>query len=248
MNRFFNVSLAAFVAISTLSCSKEDEPTGPEGAQIRVLFIGNSLTYTNDLPGMVERVAAAAGESIVTQSIANPGYALIDHWNDGVVQGAIQDGAFDYVVLQQGPSSLPLNRDTLRLAAALLAPVIQEAGGIPALFAVWPEIERYSVFPDVNESYYLAAQDVNGVFLPVGNTWVRTFSARPGAPLYGPDGYHPDVAGTYAAAVVIVSVLTGRDPQTLALAVTGLSLDQGLMEAIHAAARSAISANALQRR
>ncbi|MFC4600796.1 hypothetical protein [Cohnella hongkongensis] len=30
----------------------------------RILFIGNSLTYENDLPGMVQRTARSAGASI----------------------------------------------------------------------------------------------------------------------------------------------------------------------------------------
>src|SRR6185295_3078149 len=110
MNRFFNASVAVLVAGGLLSCSK-DEATTPSGDATRVLFIGNSLTYTNDLPSMVEAVASAAGMTFVTQSIALANYALIDHWNDGVAQGTIRNGNFDFVVLQQGPSSLQLSRD-----------------------------------------------------------------------------------------------------------------------------------------
>lgn len=247
MNRFFNALIAIAVAGGLLSCGKDSDGTGPGNidGQIRVLFIGNSLTYTNDLPAMVEAVAAAAGANIVTQSIALSNFALIDHWEQGTADVAISNGNFNFVVLQQGPSSLPLNRDTLRIATALFNTRIRESGAVPALFAVWPEIERFEVFPDVIESYRLAAQDVDGVFLPVGNTWLATLSARPNAPLYGADGYHPGVAGTYAAAVVIVSVLSARDPQTLSLQVPGVNLDAGLMTAIHTAARAAISSTLL---
>lgn len=245
MKRFLNLSVVAIVAVALLSCGKDD-PAGPNTTgTIRVLFVGNSLTYTNDLPAMVGRVAAAIGAHIETESMAYPNYALIDHWNEGFVQERIRTGNFDYVVLQQGPSSLPLNRDTLRLATALFNPVIRASGARPALFAVWPEVERFGVFPDVAESYYLAAQDVGGVYLPVGNTWLYTFDNQPDAPLYGSDGYHPGVAGTYAAAAVMVATFTARDAETLSLDVPGLTIDRSLMSTIHTAAHVAMAGNTL---
>jgi hypothetical protein len=61
-----------------------------------------------------------------------PNYALIDHWVDGQVQKMIAAGRYDVVALQQGPTSLEINRDTLRLAARLFNPVIRSAGGVAA--------------------------------------------------------------------------------------------------------------------
>lgn len=246
MNRFFNATLALFLGASLVSCSKDDT-TAPSDGTIRVLFIGNSLTYVNDLPTIVERVAEAAGKHIETEMLALPDYALIDHWNDGQAQQRIRSGHFDYVVLQQGPSSLPLNRDTLRLATALFAPVIRANGGVPALFAVWPEVERSSVYPVVSESYRLAAEDVDGVFLPVGDTWAATFNARGDAPLYGDDGYHPGFAGSYAAAVVMVSVFANVDPRSLPGEISGVSLTQSLMSTINTAAYSTLASHGLIR-
>ena len=240
MNRFSNLLAGVAVAAGLLSCSK-DETTGPTGNAVRVLFIGNSLTYTNDLPRMVEAVAAAAGASIITESIAYPNYALIDHWNDGLAQETIRTGNFDYVVLQQGPSTLQLSRDTLRLATGLFAPGILQSGAVPALFSVWPEIQRFEFMGVVAESYRLAAEDVGGIYLPVTDTWANTFAARPDAPLYGDDGYHPGVAGTYAAAVVMVSVFSNRDPGTFSFNVPGVSIGLGLMETIHSAAQAALA-------
>ncbi len=241
MNRFFNAVAVSVSALTMVSCGKDDPGAPEDGNAIRVLFIGNSLTYTNDLPHMVQDLAEASGESIVAQSIALPNYALIDHWKEGVAQETIRSGGFDFVVLQQGPSSLAINRDSLRLVTAMFDGVIRQSGARTALFAVWPELERFSVFPVVAESYFLAAQDVGGMYLPVGNTWLYTFNTRQDAPLYGPDGYHPGVAGTYAAAVVMVSMFTSRDPESLSLDVPGLDLDKSLMTIIQTAARSAIA-------
>ena len=88
-----------------------------------MLFIGNSLTYTNDLAGTVAAVGTAAGDTIQVQTLAAPNLALIDHVAGKTnAVDVIKSGQWDYVVLQQGPTSLPLYRDTLILATKWLQP------------------------------------------------------------------------------------------------------------------------------
>ncbi|MFV0573711.1 MAG: hypothetical protein ACK5M1_14990 [Xanthomarina gelatinilytica] len=69
------------------------------------LFVGNSLTYTNNLPKIFENVAANFNETISTKSLCYPNYALEDHWEEGKLQKLINTGTYDYVIVQQGPSS-----------------------------------------------------------------------------------------------------------------------------------------------
>jgi hypothetical protein len=237
------------------SCQHDGASTGPgttTGA-IRVLFIGNSLTYTNELPTLVTALAAASGKTVETEMLAYPNYALIDHWT-AAERAVVKNGHFKYVILQQGPSSLEVNRDSLRLWTALWAPEIRAAGATPALFAVWPEAARMFAFPDVNTSYKLAAQDVNGVFLPVGDTWLEVWSEVPSAELYGPDGYHPAIAGTYAAAVVIVALITHTEAIALAHDFPTIPnweygrVDSDLAATIRAAAQSVLDRNGLTTR
>jgi hypothetical protein len=52
-----------------------------------ILFIGNSLTYVNDLPGTVAWLAGSAHDSFEVQSVAKGGFALIDHVNGRVSPG-----------------------------------------------------------------------------------------------------------------------------------------------------------------
>src|SRR6266850_4072585 len=74
----------------------------------RVLFIGNSLTTANDLPGVVAALfVAAGGDPIECRTVAFPGYSLEDNWNRGDARRAIAEGGWSTVVLQQGPSALP---------------------------------------------------------------------------------------------------------------------------------------------
>src|SRR5580765_480674 len=153
--------------VGLCGCAGDASP-GPGAPQVyRVLFIGNSLTYFNDLPGTVALLASGAGDSIEVESVARPGFALIDHveGKSNAVE-VIRSRRWDYVVLQQGPSSLPLSRDTLVLATGLHDHDIQAAGGRSAELMVWPARDNIASFDQVRASYQEAARAVGGLFLP----------------------------------------------------------------------------------
>src|SRR5262249_27236531 len=78
-----------------------------------------------------------------------------------------------------------------------------------ALYMVWPMTERFSDFTRVRDSYALAARDVEGYFLPAGESWRAAWQEDPAMALYGPDGFHPTLAGSYAAALTIFAALSG---------------------------------------
>jgi hypothetical protein len=126
----------------------------------------------------------------------------------------------DYVVLQQGPTPLPLYRDTLILATKWLQPYIKAAGARSAQLMVWPAATKRASFDDVRRSTQLAAKAVGGVFLPAGEAWRAAWSAGPRIALYGPDGFHPSELGTYLTALVVYEGLTGKDVTTLPARVT----------------------------
>src|SRR6516162_6874709 len=77
-----------------------------KSAPLKVLFIGNSFTARNDLPGLVARLAEARGKSLQHRLISAGGASLRSHWNAGAAK-AIQEGQCDCVVLQE-QSTLPV--------------------------------------------------------------------------------------------------------------------------------------------
>ena len=183
------------------------------GSGPAILFIGNSYTYENDVPGLVQALAAAAGSPVAVETVASPNYALIDHWNGGSsARSEIAKGGWKYVVLQQGPSSVEVNRDTLRLATKLFDADVRKIGGTSALFSAWPTQDRRVDFPRAIESYQIAASDVSGVFLPVAGAWIAAWNSDPTIALYADDGLHASAAGSYLTALVIFAKLTGKSP------------------------------------
>lgn len=183
----------------------------PVGQGARVLFVGNSLTQGNDVPGMVEDLAAAAGLGWQVEAQLIGGAGLQDHWERGLVQPVIRNSNWDAVVLQQGPSSLPESRANLRHWTGEFARLITESGGRPALYMVWPELARFAWYDRVRDSYALAARDVNGWFLPAGESWRAAWREEPSLQLYGGDGFHPNVSGSWAAALTIFGALSGHE-------------------------------------
>ena len=208
----------------------------PIGAGARVLFIGNSLTQGNDLPGMVLDLAEAADLDWEVQAQLVGGAGLENHWVSGARE-RIASGRWDVVVFQQGPSSLEESRVNLRHWTGEFDPLVRSAGGRSALYMVWPDRSRLSWFDRVRDSYALAARDVSGYFLPAGETWRAAWRVTPTLPLYGSDDFHPTVAGSYAAALTIFAALSGKSPAGLPApasldAVTVERLQQAALEAL----------------
>ena len=103
-------------------------PAPPRQLPLRVLFIGNSQTSTNDLPAFVAEIAKESKHGKVTyQTIAPSAVTLGGLWN-GRGNPAYIDGRWDAVVLQQGPSVTPDRRAELCFYATEWADSAREQG------------------------------------------------------------------------------------------------------------------------
>jgi hypothetical protein len=188
-------------------------PRGSEQEPLRVLFVGNSLTATNDLPAVVATLARTLGPApIEYRTIAPGGTSLEDHWNAGQVPAELASGDWDVVVMQQGPSALPESQTNLIEWARRLADLARQHGVRPALLTVWPEDYRSGVMPDVIASYANAAKAAGAELYPAGVAWQAAWRRSPALPLYGADGFHPSTLGTYLTALVVLAGLTDEEP------------------------------------
>ena len=205
--RFAIAGLTGLVLIAA-SCNRSTGPERAPNGSLRVLFIGNSLTYTHQLPAVLEAIAdSAGGRRIHSGAVTFGGVSLEDHWRLGDALEAIDSRQWDIVVLQQGPSSLDANRAQLIHWTGLFAARIRAAGAQPALYQVWPDESRLDFFDRVLDSYRLAAESVNGELLPVGSAWLAAWERDSMLPLYGPDRFHPSPMAVYLAAITIYGEL-----------------------------------------
>lgn len=173
----------------------------------RILFVGNSLTYTNDLPALVRDVAVANNIQIETEVLAYPNYALEDHWHDGNFQMLMREKNFNYVIVQQGPSSQQDGRDMLLDYGGRFKKICDEKGARLVFFMVWPSRANYQTFPGVIKNYRDAALQTESMLCPVGEAWKTYMDATHDFAYYGADGFHPSIEGSNNAAQLIYQTL-----------------------------------------
>jgi hypothetical protein len=198
----------AFEAVSESSV----ETNGPVQ---RVLFIGNSLTAGNDLPQLVQAMAAAGGKRLQVEALTPGGFSLEDHWTKGTARKKLASAKWDIVVLQQGPSSLPESQVNLKEWAKKWADEIRKQGAKPYLYMVWPFQNQDNGFDQVSKSYRAAAEACEATILPAGEAWREALKSDPNAGLYTEDRLHPAPAGSYLAALVIAHGLVDVSPDSV---------------------------------
>ncbi len=181
--------------------------TSLQGQSKRLLFVGNSLTYSNNLPKLVEEVGQEYGVDIQTKMLAFPNYAIEDHWNDGSVQKLIASKQFDFVIIQQGPSSQADGREMLIDYGKKYSELCKENGAKLCYFMVWPSRRYYHTYSGVIENHRDAAKLNEAILLPVGEVWKAYFDTTNNFNYYSADGFHPSQKGSESAAKIIVSHL-----------------------------------------
>jgi hypothetical protein len=207
-----------------------------------VLFVGNSLTYVNDLPAMVQSLARTAGDTALrTAVIAEPDFALEDHYYVGTVQKTLEKSDWEFVVMQQGTSALPASQSHLRAWSTQFAPLVRAAGAEPVMYQVWPIISRRFDATAAVTSYYNAAVAVQGLFAPAGDAFTDALTLDPTIDVYSGDGLHPSRRGTYLAALVILSRLIDVHPESLPPSIPGSSTDSTTVRLLQRAAAMALT-------
>lgn len=220
-------ALLAILVLGGLYLYYDRQPPAPQGPQISILFLGNSFTAANDLPGTFTQLARWGGHSVTTTLIASGGAKLYQYaGNEGTLH-KITDQKWDYVVLQE-QSQVPAieaerNRE-MYPAVRTLSEKIKSAGAAPVLFVTWgrkngcPEIgyaDYASMQAQLIEGYKGIASELGIPMAPVGVAWKKVVEQRPNLMLWDGDGIHPSGAGTYLAACVFYAVLFHQDPQGL---------------------------------
>jgi hypothetical protein len=216
----------------------------PRDLSLSILFIGNSLTYTNDLPGLLAAFVDSAGAgSLEVVDVSRGGYGLEDHWNSATTRSALDRGGWDLVVIQQGPSATE-GRPSLLEYSALFSAEARKGGANLALYMVWPSLSRFFDFDGVFDSYHTAAVNEDALFFPCGEAWRVAWESDPGQAFYGADAFHPSLLGTYLAALVMFEQVTGRSPVGLPGVLrsrggVGYAIDQQTARAMQLAAQEA---------
>jgi hypothetical protein len=212
--------------LSVAACGGAPGPACGSGACTRVLFLGNSYTYVNDLPSTFARLAGSAGRPVQVSMVANGGETLAQHAAATDSQSAIVSQRWTYVVLQE-QSDTPATwagRVSMYPAVRTLDGQIESAGATPLLFMAWahrdgmPEsgLADYAAMQlQIDNAYLAIAREQQVPVAPVGYTWLAIRRDHPEISLWGDDGSHPNGAGTYLAACVFYAAIFRQSPSGL---------------------------------
>jgi hypothetical protein len=208
------------------------------GQKLRVYFIGNSYTYTNSLPLMLQIMATSMGDTLEYEEHDPGGWTLGNHadpMQDAVCAQKIKTGNWDYIILQEQSQlpSFPDNQffpqsfqyayqfDTLidnanSCASTMFYMTWGYENGDASNCAFFPPVCTYEGMDNlIRLRYKLMADSLHELVAPVGAVRHYIRHHYPSINLYQADGSHPTVAGTYAAATTFYTSLFRKDPQLI---------------------------------
>jgi Domain of unknown function (DUF4886) len=204
-------------------------------SSMKILFLGNSYTYVNDLPQLVADLAQSGNHKLEFEMVAEGGWQLTQHAQTSLT--AIAQQKWDWVVLQEQSVVPAIETERTQLmypAARILHNRIQANGSRTLLFMTWgrrdglPErgLPNYEVMQAmVTRSYQDLADEMNVAIAPVGVAWQAARQQAAEINLWAEDGSHPTIQGSYLAACVFYAVLYKQSP-------LGLTYSPGLEKSV----------------
>jgi len=195
----------------------------------KVLFLGNSYIYVNDLPQIVTALAENTGDVLIYDSNSIGGYTLENHFSSTVSKNKILSDDWDYIVLQEqsqrpafsNPSGFLNGFGNLKNFIKQNKPCAQitsfmtwgYANGDTQNCPTNPNVCTYEGMQNLLTDRYI---NISGIYesevTPVGVVWKYIRENHPAINLYQPDGSHPSLAGSYIAACCFYTSIFRKDP------------------------------------
>ena len=206
-----------------------------ESGEASVLFIGNSLTFYNDLPRMLADLAKAGGRSITVDMSYSGGGTLAGAAASLATSYKLGMHTWQYVVLQEQSDLPAFEAERLEFTYPPLLVFkdrLAEIGTTPLLFMTWGRkdglpkegLPAYADMQAALEKGYLEmAEFFQWMVVPVGIAWRNSSIQRPQVELWLADGIHPTPEGTYLTACAFYAAIFGLSP-------VGLDFRAGLPE------------------
>ena len=201
-----------------------------EPKPLRVLFVGNSYTYYNNLPELVAALAASQGVKMEVRMIARGGATLDQIWELDEVHHVLRDGKWDFVVLQEHSQLGTVMVDGVQQlndaegfwdSIRMYENEIRRVRSKAVLYLTWARKGSPQQQAGLNYAYMTIAQELGLTVAPVGMAWAKVRELEPEMALHLGDGSHPTAIGSYLAACVLANTLLGKRLKDLPAKLTG---------------------------
>lgn len=209
-----------FLLVSLLDLLGLAEVRGAQDEPLRILFIGNSYTgqVRKAVTGLIQ--ASPHAKKVEMEFITPGGKNLAFHLANESTVKRIQEGNWDFVVLQDQSQTPAVFPDRFQQAAVGLDKLVDASGARTCLYQTWgrrdgdrQNSERFPTYESMQKAlstnYAAAARRCEAVMAPAGDVWaaVRKSDEALGRELYKRDGSHPSAKGAYLVASVFYEVL-----------------------------------------
>ncbi len=222
---------------------------------LRVCFLGNSYTSVNNLPSLVQQCAASAGKVVIAASSTPGGYTFAQHVTNTTSMGLVQQGDWDFVVLQEQSQmpSFPISQVETQCFpyAAQLNDSIEKysrcgetvfyqtwgrQNGDASNCPNWPPVCTYEGMDSLLRlRYQMMADDNDALVSPAGACWRYIRTNYPDFNLYNADQSHPALFGSYVGALCFYTTFFRESPDAVTFT-AGLTAEEVLIakEAVNA--------------
>ncbi len=179
-----------------------------EAVTMKLLMIGNSHTYYNDMPKILWCLLELARERPHITMLTAGGKDLRYHVADRDVSFNIRCGDYDMVIAQDRASGF--DADGFAEGAAALKQMADAAGSRFFLYMPWAGREQRQLQRPMTEAYHAFCRANGCLFAPAGEVFSRLLLTEPAELLYHEDGNHATPFGSYVAALTVFYTVTGR--------------------------------------
>jgi hypothetical protein len=222
-----HVLAAAACLLFAIFPSTARPQTKPADQPLRVLFIGNSLTYVNDLPKMLTTLAKAGHQQPIEYEQETPGGCTLEkHWTDGKALAKIQSHPWDIVILQEQSTNSYAKPDSFTQYAKKFDAEIKKQNAKTLLYMTWALQDKPETQADISKAYLNLAKEIHADVAPAGLAWQAALQADKTLTLHLDDKKHPQPAGTYLAACVFYATIYHQSPEGLPGSPAKLTDDQ----------------------
>ena len=230
MKRAFYIFILIFFSCNT---DLGIENTQDKMVSKTVLFVGNSYTFYNNMPLLVQKMAESVNDELTFVMHAPGGTTISTHANSEELENKINSKIWDYVTIQTQSSESALSQDyfdnnVFPNVQALISKIKNNSSNTdPLFFMTWGyengeypslcvDLPYLCEFEGMNdklvERYTFMAQTTNSVLSPVGIVWKNIRTSNPEISLYDPDESHPSLNGSFLAACTFYTVIFQKDP------------------------------------
>lgn len=206
----------------------------------RLLFLGHSYTYYNDMPAMVAKMAESANSPIRYDITMNafPNASLEDHWNYRKTRELLARGGWTRVIVQPETDSQLQASDSGLYAygGKLLVGTGEQPPAIIISHLATDGFYRRQNWTILRSEHAdILQENLRGLAIASGadvfdvaRVWDRVRAEKLPFSLYK-DGNHPSLQGSYLAALVIYAGLSHADVTEVTYVPWGMSNADGIL-------------------